>query len=220
MLNCLSSTESPGGLRAAATHGEYTACFMNLDINMAFVLQEFLSCKYLFDLYCFLFSSFLCRTLHLAVLARRNLRCDSQDVIYQHVQTVCLVNPVIPVMMKSSPLPCLLQHLSVLLLFQMAAKISQLGVYMQSVLTNGAAGGASVQPQSQAAGLANQEQRGAAPAVGSSTAGAAPLQGSPCSGSQANANNVPAGLEKAAPASPTAQTSGQSKALPTHQNLV
>ncbi|XP_061585828.1 uncharacterized protein LOC133450940 [Cololabis saira] len=103
---------------------------------------------------------------------------------------------------------------------EMANKISQLSVYMQSVLTNVPAGAGSVPPESRAAALANQEQQGVKAASGSSAAGVAPSQGLPCSGSQATANNVPAGLEKAAPESPGVQTPGQPKASSTHKNRV
>lgn len=89
------------------------------------------------------------------------------------------------------------------------AKISQLGLYMPTVLTNPPAGGRAIPPQVQAAGLTNAEQQGSRPAVGSSTAGLPLLQRLTCSGSQPNSNNLPAGFEKVAPEASTAQTPGQ-----------
>uniref|UniRef100_A0A3B5AWT1 Uncharacterized protein n=1 Tax=Stegastes partitus TaxID=144197 RepID=A0A3B5AWT1_9TELE len=101
-------------------------------------------------------------------------------------------------------------------LFQMAAKMSQLGVYMPTVLTNQPAG--AVQPERQAAGLTNPEQQGVAPTMG--TSAAAIQQGQACSGSQPNANSVPAGLEGAAQEAATVQTSVRPKLQPTQGNLV
>lgn len=98
---------------------------------------------------------------------------------------------------------------------EMAAKMSQLGVYMPTVLTNQPAG--AVQPEMQAAaGLTNPEQQGIAPTVGISAAGV--QQGQVCSGSQLNANNVPAGLEGAAQEVVTVQTPVQVKLEPTQGN--
>ncbi|XP_035811571.2 ameloblastin isoform X2 [Amphiprion ocellaris] len=100
---------------------------------------------------------------------------------------------------------------------EMAAKMSQLGVYMPTVLTNQPAG--AVQPEMQAAaGLTNPEQQGIAPTVGISAAGV--QQGQACSGSQLNANNVPAGLEGAAQEAATVQTPVQVKVEPTQGNLI
>uniref|UniRef100_A0A3Q1EQE1 Uncharacterized protein n=1 Tax=Acanthochromis polyacanthus TaxID=80966 RepID=A0A3Q1EQE1_9TELE len=120
------------------------------------------------------------------------------------------VDPIVP---PSWPLPLALLSS----LFQMAAKMSQLGVYMPTVLTNQPAG--AVQPEMQAAaGLTNPEQQGIAPTVGISAAGV--QQGRACSGSQPNANNVPAGLEGAAQEAATVQTPVQVKLEPTQGNLV
>uniref|UniRef100_A0A3Q1CYQ1 Uncharacterized protein n=1 Tax=Amphiprion ocellaris TaxID=80972 RepID=A0A3Q1CYQ1_AMPOC len=120
------------------------------------------------------------------------------------------VDPIVP-----PPWPLPLALLSSL--FQMAAKMSQLGVYMPTVLTNQPAG--AVQPEMQAAaGLTNPEQQGIAPTVGISAAGV--QQGQACSGSQLNANNVPAGLEGAAQEAATVQTPVQVKVEPTQGNLI
>lgn len=100
---------------------------------------------------------------------------------------------------------------------EMAAKMSQLGVYMPTILSNQPAG--AVQPEMQAAaGLTNPEQQGVAPTVGISAAGVQQRQA--CSGSQLNANNVPAGLEGAAQEAATAQTPVQVKVEPTQGNLI
>ncbi|XP_028263993.1 ameloblastin isoform X2 [Parambassis ranga] len=92
---------------------------------------------------------------------------------------------------------------------EMAAKMSQLGVYMPSVLTNMPAGAS--QSQSRVAGLPNPQQQGAAGIMEASAAGVSQTQGLPCSGSQPNANSVPAGLEKAAPEAASVQTPVQAK---------
>lgn len=79
-------------------------------------------------------------------------------------------------------------------LFQMAAKMSQLSVYVPTVLQTGA-----VQHVNQAVGLANPERQSAIP-----TAAAG-------SGPQPHTNRLPVGLEKAAQATATVQTPVQPK---------
>uniref|UniRef100_A0A8C6KD20 Uncharacterized protein n=1 Tax=Nothobranchius furzeri TaxID=105023 RepID=A0A8C6KD20_NOTFU len=106
------------------------------------------------------------------------------------------VNPMILLIKKWFLLPGLTTP--VLFFFQAAAKMSQLGVYVPSVLTNLPAGAAALQPESQAAGLKNPDQQAAG-----QTAGVPPSQGLPCSGAQPNANSFPAGLERAAPEAAT-----------------
>uniref|UniRef100_A0A3Q0QYK3 Uncharacterized protein n=1 Tax=Amphilophus citrinellus TaxID=61819 RepID=A0A3Q0QYK3_AMPCI len=130
------------------------------------------------------------------------------------MQPICLVNSVIPLTLRDLPLPCLFTVSFLSLLFQMAATMGQLGVYMPTVLTNQPAG--AVQARSQAAGLKNPEQPGVQPAVGTSAAGGQQIQGLPCAGSQTNANGVPAGLAGAAPSAATAQPQLQ----PTQRTLV
>ncbi|KAM4595730.1 ameloblastin [Fundulus diaphanus] len=100
-----------------------------------------------------------------------------------------------------------------------AAKMSQLGMYMPTMLGNLPTGAGAVQAQSQAAGLANPDQRAAVQTVGTSATGAQPLQSLPCAASQPNANSSPAGLKSAVPQAPTVQASAQHKLLPTQRNL-
>ncbi|XP_038132008.1 uncharacterized protein LOC119777267 isoform X1 [Cyprinodon tularosa] len=99
-----------------------------------------------------------------------------------------------------------------------AAKMSQLGMFMPTMLGNLPNGAGAVQAQSQTTGLTNLEQRVAGQTAGTSTAGAQPLQGLPCAGSQANANNLPAGLKTAVQETPTVQTPAQPKPQSTQRN--
>ncbi|XP_072239801.1 ameloblastin [Leuresthes tenuis] len=98
-----------------------------------------------------------------------------------------------------------------------AAKMSRLGMYMPTLLTNLPAGGGAVQPQTQAAGMTNPAQQGAMKTVGSSAVGVQPLQKVACSEPKPS---IPAGLEKAAPEASTVQTPAQPKLQPTQGNLV
>ncbi|CAG5928509.1 unnamed protein product [Menidia menidia] len=101
-----------------------------------------------------------------------------------------------------------------------AAKMSRLGMFMPTLLSNLPTAGGAVQPQTQAAGMANPDQQGAGQTVRSAAAGAQPLQRAACSESKASANNLPAALEKAAPEVSTVQTPPQPKLQPTHRNPV
>ncbi|XP_047435074.1 DNA translocase FtsK-like [Mugil cephalus] len=100
---------------------------------------------------------------------------------------------------------------------EMAAKMSQLGVYIPNLLPNLPVG--AVQPQSQATGLTNPQQQGVAPTVGTSAAGIKQIRGPKCSGSHLNANHVPAGLEGAEQEVVTFQKPAQPKLQPTQRNL-
>uniref|UniRef100_A0A672YDH3 Uncharacterized protein n=1 Tax=Sphaeramia orbicularis TaxID=375764 RepID=A0A672YDH3_9TELE len=138
--------------------------------------------------------------------------------VSQLVQTVCSVNSVIPLMIQLS-LPLLPLPISVFTsLFQIAAKMGQLGVYLPTVLANQPAG--AVQPVSQSAGLANPEKPDVLPTVGSSPAGVQQMQGHNGSGSMPCANNLPAGLERPAQEAATVQTPAPPKLQPTQGNLL
>ncbi|XP_047222435.1 LIM domain-binding protein 1-like isoform X2 [Girardinichthys multiradiatus] len=100
-----------------------------------------------------------------------------------------------------------------------AAKMSQLGMYMPTMLANLPAGAGAVQAQSQAAGLTNPDQWAARQTAGTSATGVQPSQGLPCAGSQLNADSLPAGLKRAVPEAPTVQTPAQPKLLPRQRNL-
>lgn len=128
------------------------------------------------------------------------------------------VNLMIPNPKIASPSMCLILsiHYS---LFQIAAKLSQLGMFMPTMLANPPAGAAAVQAQSQFAGITNPDQRAARQTAGTSASGAQPLQGLPCSGSQLNVNNPPAGLERAVPKTPTVRSADRPKLRPTQRNL-
>ncbi|XP_032420105.1 ameloblastin isoform X2 [Xiphophorus hellerii] len=102
---------------------------------------------------------------------------------------------------------------------EIAAKLSQLGMFMPTMLANLPAGAAAVQAQSQFAGITNPDQRAARQTAGTSASGAQPLQGLPCSGSQLNVNNPPAGLERAVPKTPTVRSADRPKLRPTQRNL-
>ncbi|TDH16228.1 hypothetical protein EPR50_G00017600 [Perca flavescens] len=101
--------------------------------------------------------------------------------------------------------------------FQMAAKLGQLGVYLNTVLTNPPA--RAVQHVIRATGLANPEQKGIVPTVGTSLSGVLQTQGPASSGPQPNTNGLPAGLKRPAQEA-TVQTSVQPKLQPTQENLV
>lgn len=98
--------------------------------------------------------------------------------------------------------------------------MSQLGVYMPTVLTNPPAGAVQTQPVSQAAGLANPEQQGIVPTVGTPSAGAPQTQRLAASGPQLDTNKVPVGLEKAPQDAATVQTPVQPKLQHTQGNQV
>uniref|UniRef100_A0A8C9YZN1 Uncharacterized protein n=1 Tax=Sander lucioperca TaxID=283035 RepID=A0A8C9YZN1_SANLU len=101
--------------------------------------------------------------------------------------------------------------------FQVAAKLGQLGVYLDTVLTNPPAG--AVQHEIRAAGLANIPT-GIIPTVGTSLSGVLQTQGLASSGPQPNTNGLPAGLKRPVQEAATVQTSVQSKLQPTQGNLV
>lgn len=84
-----------------------------------------------------------------------------------------------------------------------AAKLSQLGMYMPTMLANLPAGSGAIQAQSQVHGVTNPEQRAAGQTAATSAAAAQPLQGLPCAGSKLNGSGSPAGLKKAVPEAPT-----------------
>ncbi|XP_040892356.1 DNA translocase FtsK-like isoform X3 [Toxotes jaculatrix] len=101
---------------------------------------------------------------------------------------------------------------------QMAAKMSQLGAYVPTVLTNLPTG--AVQTVSQAAGLTNVGQAGVVPTVVTSSSGVPQAQGLASTGPQPNTNCVPAALERAAQEVVTVQTPVQPALQPTQGNLV
>ncbi|XP_008412146.1 ameloblastin [Poecilia reticulata] len=101
-----------------------------------------------------------------------------------------------------------------------AAKLSQLGMFMPTMLANLPAGAAAaVQAQSQVAGIINPDQRAAGQTARTSASGARPLQGAPCSGSQLNVNNTPARLKKAVRETPAVRSADESKLRPTQRKL-
>ncbi|XP_040892355.1 DNA translocase FtsK-like isoform X2 [Toxotes jaculatrix] len=100
----------------------------------------------------------------------------------------------------------------------MAAKMSQLGAYVPTVLTNLPTG--AVQTVSQAAGLTNVGQAGVVPTVVTSSSGVPQAQGLASTGPQPNTNCVPAALERAAQEVVTVQTPVQPALQPTQGNLV
>ncbi|XP_044200531.1 proline-rich receptor-like protein kinase PERK8 [Thunnus albacares] len=101
---------------------------------------------------------------------------------------------------------------------EMAAKLGQLGAYLQMVLTNPPAG-AIQEPVSQAAGLTNRGQPEALPAEGTSSPGVQQTQRlRQRSGTMAI--GVPVGLEKPAQEVVTVQTPAQPKLKPTQGNLL
>lgn len=109
------------------------------------------------------------------------------------------------------PSPLTVSFLSYL--FQMAAKLGQLGVYMSSVLTNPSAG--AVQPVNQAAGIAYQDQQGIVP---TSPAGIQQTQGPASAGSPSNTN--PVGLKSPTQQAATVQTPAEPKLRSTQGDLV
>ncbi|KAA8594791.1 calcium-binding protein P [Etheostoma spectabile] len=102
--------------------------------------------------------------------------------------------------------------------FQMAAKLGQLGVYLNTVLTNPPAG--AIQHVIRATGLANPEQKSIVPTVGTSLSGVLQTQGPASSGPQPNTNGLPGGLKRPAQEAATVQISVQPKLQPTQGNLV
>lgn len=146
--------------------------------------------------------SFCNRALHLAVLAQRSLRYSNTAKIF-----ICLsacANNLLDELTDPSNYPTLPPLLTLLhcafttsTLFQMAAKISQLGAYMPSVLTNLPAGAVQTQLASQAAGLANPEQQGTEPTDRMPLAGLSQTESLTGSRPQPNTDRVPVGVEKA-----------------------
>nr|XP_040043059.1 DNA translocase FtsK-like [Gasterosteus aculeatus aculeatus] len=77
---------------------------------------------------------------------------------------------------------------------QTAVKMSQLGVYLTTLLTNPPAG--AIQPVSQGAGLVNPQQQVVVPTSGTLSAGVQQTQGPAGSAPQPNTNGFPSGLER------------------------
>ncbi|XP_069386377.1 basic salivary proline-rich protein 1-like [Paralichthys olivaceus] len=133
----------------------------------------------------------------------------------QPVQQLQQQNPHI-VYMLQQPMTSLLGTLSSEEL-EVAAKMSQLGVYMPTMIANLPAG--AVQSQA-AAGLSNLGQAGVPPAVVTASAGAPQTQGLVGTGPQPNAEGGPVGLQREAKEVATAPTSVQPEVQPTLGNQV
>ncbi|XP_029363023.1 pollen-specific leucine-rich repeat extensin-like protein 2 [Echeneis naucrates] len=95
---------------------------------------------------------------------------------------------------------------------EMAAKISQLDMYIPTVLTNLPAGEGGAQPVSQAAELAHQQQAGVVATVVTPSAGAPQMQELPVTG--------PESFQQAMQQAAIIQTSVQPKSQPTQGNCV
>lgn len=168
--------------------------------------------------------SFFNRALVLAVLAQRSLRYRNTAKIFICL-TACgnnLLNELTDP--NNYPnVPPLLSYCTVSFLssvFQIAAKMRELGVYMPTVLTNLPAGAVQTQPMIQAAGLANPEPQGMEPTDRTPSAGVPQTESLAGSRPQPNTHRVPVGLEKAAQDAATAETPVQVKLQHTQGNRV